>query len=272
MDLYQQRFGGIARLYGQQQLAYFNQCHVAIVGIGGVGSWAAEAIARAGIGNITLIDLDDICVTNTNRQIHALHNSVGQNKVEVMAARLLQINPDCKVNAVLDFVTEKNVHTLLSKDMDYVIEATDSVKAKAAMLYFCKRNKIPVVTVGGAGGQIDPTQITVADLSKTKQDPLAAKLRSFLRRHYDFSVNPKRRFGIECVFSTEQLRYPTPDGEVCYQKNLSDGSVKLDCAGGFGASVNVTASFGFVAASRAINKLADKFRVSSENALDNKND
>lgn len=263
MELYQQRFGGIARLYGQSQLSYFSQCHVTIVGIGGVGTWAAEAIARSGIGEITLIDLDDICITNTNRQIHAVTSTVGQNKVDVMAQRVRDINPDCTVNAVMDFVTDKNVQDHLNQRMSYVIDATDSIKAKAAMIGFCKRNKIPIVTVGGAGGQIDPTQITVSDLSKTIQDPLAAKLRSFLRRHYGFSNNSKRRFGVECVYSTEQLRYPTPDGQVCFQKNLTDGSVKLDCAGGFGASVNVTASFGFVAASRVINKLAQKHQQKS---------
>lgn len=260
MDLYPQRFGGIGRLYGESQLHFFQQCHIAVVGIGGVGSWAAEAIARSGIGRITLIDLDDICVTNTNRQVHAMQNTVGKNKVEVMAERILQINPDCKVYAELDFVTDKNVREKLSPDLDYVIEATDSVKAKAAMIHYCKRNKVPIITVGGAGGQIDPTQITITDLTKTKQDPLAAKLRSFLRRHYDFTNNPKRRFGIECVFSTEQLRYPMPDGQVCHQKSFTDGAVKLDCAGGFGAAVGVTGTFGFVAASRVIYKLAEKYQ------------
>lgn len=255
-DLYQQRFGGIARLYGQEQLAFLQASNVCVVGIGGVGSWTAEALARSGVGHITLIDLDDVCVTNINRQIHALNNTVGQTKIDVMAQRIALINPVCKVNAVMDFVTDKNVTEHIS-GFSYVVDATDSVKAKAAMISHCKRQKIPVITVGGAGGQIDPTQIIVGDLAKTTQDPLAAKLRSFLRRYYNFSQNPKRRFGVECVYSTEQLRYPDADGNVSYQKQMT-GGVKLDCAGGFGAAVTVTASFGFITASRVINKLIEK--------------
>lgn len=257
MSLFEQRFGGISRLYGEQQLSFLQQAHICVAGIGGVGSWTAEALARSGIGKLTLIDLDDICVTNTNRQIHALTNSVGQNKIDVMQQRIKLINPECDVIAVMDFVTEKNVTEHITEQFSYVVDATDSIKAKAAMIAHCKRLKIPVITVGGAGGQVDPTQVTVADLAKTKQDPLAAKLRSFLRRHYNFSQNPKRRFGVECVYSTEQLRYPDADGNVSYQKQIT-GGVKLDCSGGFGAAVTVTATFGFVAASRVINKLLEK--------------
>lgn len=256
MDLYKQRFGGIERLYGEQQLAFLQDAHVCVVGIGGVGSWTAEALARSGIGNLTLIDLDDICITNTNRQIHAMSNTVGQNKVEVMTQRIQLINPECEVNPVMDFVTDKNVASHLT-GFTYVVDATDSVKAKAAMIHHCKRHKIPIITVGGAGGQIDPIQITVGDLAKTTQDPLAAKLRSFLRRHYGFSQNSKRRFGVECVYSTEQLRYPDAQGNVSYAKQMT-GGVKLDCSGGFGAAVTVTATFGLVTASRVINKLIDK--------------
>jgi len=250
-----QRFGGVARLYGEQQTTHIAGLHIAVIGIGGVGSWSAEALARTGVGQITLIDLDDICVTNTNRQIHALNDTVGLVKVAVMAERIGQINPACKVNAIEDFVTPDTVMEHLANNYDGVIEATDSIKAKASIIYYCKRNKLPVVTVGGAGGQVDPTQITCADLAKTIQDPLAAKLRNELRRNYGFSKNPKRRFGIECIYSTEQLRYPQPDGSVCHNKSLNDGSTRLDCASGFGASVMVTASFGMFAAARLINKL-----------------
>ena len=255
---FQQRFGGTQRLYGNQQTTLLSQAHFCVVGIGGVGSWVAEALARTAIGEVTLIDLDDICVTNTNRQIHALQNTVGDAKVDAMAERIKQISPDCKVNCIEDFVTPENVSEYLTAQMHYVIDATDSVNAKAAMIAHCKRNKIPVITIGGAGGQTDPTQIKVADLTKTIQDPLAAKLRSQLRRFYRFSTNPKRRFAVDCVFSTEQLRYPQKDGNVCTTKNLQDGSVKLDCNSGFGAAVTVTATFGFVAVSRAINKYLEK--------------
>ncbi len=249
------RFGGISRLYGEPATDTLQHSHVCVIGIGGVGSWSAEALARSGIGTITLIDLDDVCTTNTNRQIHALTETVGQPKVEVMAQRIRAINPDVRVNTVEDFVTPDNISQHVHSDMDAVIEATDSIRAKAAIIYFCKRNKIPIVTVGGAGGQIDPTQITRGDLAKTIQDPLAAKLRNELRRNYGFSKNPKRRFGVECIYSTEQLRYPQPDGSVCHAKSVMEGGTRLDCAGGFGAVVTVTATFGFFAAASVINRL-----------------
>lgn len=258
MSQFAQRFGGTQRLYGMQETELLRHSHVCVVGIGGVGSWVAEALARSAIGKLTLIDLDDICVTNTNRQIHALQQTIGEAKVDAMRQRILQINPECEVESVEDFVTPDNVATMLSSSMSYVVDATDSVKAKASMIAYCKRHKIPVITIGGAGGQVDPTQVGVADLSKTQQDPLAAKLRYILRKEYHFSNNLKRRFGVECVYSTEQLRYPQPDGSVCHHKNLTQGSVKLDCNTGFGASVAVTATFGFVAAARVINKIIEK--------------
>lgn len=249
-----QRFGGIERLYEAPGLAQLQQAHFTVVGIGGVGTWVAEGFARSGVGKITLIDIDDICITNTNRQAHALHNTIGQAKVDAMALRINQINPDCHVNTIEDFVLPENVATYISTDMDLVIDATDSIPAKAAMIAYCKRNKIKIITIGGAGGQIDPRQVTSGDLAKTTQDPLAAKLRSVLRRDYNFSKNPQRRFAIECIYSTEQLRYPQGDGTVGKQKLSSEGAVKLDCETGFGASVAVTATFGFVAVAQAINK------------------
>ena len=154
---YLQRFGGIARLYGQRALGSFSQAKVCVVGIGGVGSWAAEALARAGINQITLIDMDDICITNTNRQIHAMQGTVGRLKTEVMAERIRAINPDCEVIEVDDFVTADNLGEHIKREFDYVVDAIDSVKAKVALIAFCKRNKIPVIVAGGAGGQMDPT-------------------------------------------------------------------------------------------------------------------
>jgi tRNA A37 threonylcarbamoyladenosine dehydratase len=266
MDQHQvtdQRFGGTQRLYGLSETDVLCRSHVCIVGIGGVGSWVAEGLARTALGHITLIDLDDICVTNTNRQIHALCDTVGQAKVQAMAQRIVQINPACRVSQIEDFVTPDNVAELLNNSYDYVVDATDSIKAKAAMVAHCKRNKIPIITIGGAGGQIDPTQVAVTDLSKTIQDPLAAKLRSELRRFYKFSGNPKRRFGIDCVYSTEQLRYPQSDGSVGAKKTLANGSVKLDCNDGLGAAVAVTATFGFVASARVIQKIISKFNQST---------
>ena len=254
-----QRFGGIERLYGTAGLTAFSQAHVCVVGIGGVGTWVAEGLVRSGIGAITIIDLDDICITNTNRQIHALQNTVGNAKVDAMAERLKLINPDCKINAIEDFVLPENVATHITNIYSYVVDATDSIAAKCAIIAHCKRNKIPVVTIGGAGGQIDPTQVSVTDLTKTIQDPLATKLRNELRRKYHFSKNTKRKFGVDCVFSSEQLRYPQGDGTVSHQKIQHDSGVKLDCETGFGASVAVTATFGFVAVSRVLDKILKKY-------------
>lgn len=262
MSDYQLRFAGIGRLYGAAALTRFANAHVCVVGIGGVGSWAAEALARSGIGTITLIDLDDVCISNINRQLHALSDTIGQDKVAVMAQRIKAINPDCVVHQVEDFVAIDNLRELITADMDYVVDAIDSIKAKVALLAHCKRNKIKIISTGGAGGQTDPTQIQIADLTQTINDPLMAKVRNSLRRDYNYSRNPKRRFGIDCVFSTEQLVYPQPDGSVCQQKTAQvneageASSMRLDCSGGFGAVTVVTASFGFAAVSRVLKKLA----------------
>ncbi|MCL1079344.1 tRNA cyclic N6-threonylcarbamoyladenosine(37) synthase TcdA [Parashewanella spongiae] len=264
-DSYKQRFGGIGRLYGQTALMTFYRSHVVVIGIGGVGTWVAESLARSGIGKITLIDLDDICVTNTNRQIHADATSIGQSKVETMAARILSINPECEVKKIEDFITLDNIAELfISKkhggDIDYVVDCIDAVKQKAALIAHCKRNKLPLVTVGGAGGQTDPTQIQLSDLAKTYQDPLLAKVRNLLRREHNFSKNIQRRFSIDAVFSTEQLVYPQPDGSVCSSKINLDGNMRMDCASGFGAVTMVTGTFGFVAVSRVLKKLTTKSR------------
>ena len=261
MSDYLLRFAGIGRLYGTKALDAFQKAHVCVVGIGGVGSWAAEALARSGIGEITLIDLDDICISNVNRQLHALTDTIGQDKVAVMAQRILAINPDCVVHQVEDFVTQDNLFELMSKDFDYVVDCIDSIKAKVALIAHCKRNKIPLVTIGGAGGQTDPTQIQLADLTQTINDPLLAKVRNNLRRDYNYSRNVKRRFGIDAVYSTEQLSYPKADGGVCQakpemQRPEEGGSMRLDCSGGFGAVTVVTASFGLAAVSRVLKKLA----------------
>lgn len=257
-DDYAFRFGGIERLYGRTALNAFRQAHIAIVGLGGVGSWAAESLARSGIGTLTLIDMDDICVSNTNRQLHALEGQYGQTKTEAMAQRLRAINPQADIRVHFGFLTVKNVAELITGEMSGVVDAIDSVKPKAALIAHCQRHKIPIICAGGAGGQTDPTQIQVADLAKTTQDPLLAKVRNMLRREYGFSRNPKRRFGVEAVYSLEQLTYPAPDGGVCLQKPSTEGPVRLDCATGFGAASPVTASFGFFAASRLLNRIARK--------------
>lgn len=258
MSDYQLRFAGIARLYGARALTAFAQAHVCVVGIGGVGSWAAEALARSGIGQITLIDLDDICISNTNRQLHALSTTIGQDKTHVMAQRLRDINPSIVVHSVEDFVSQDNFFDLMKPEFSYVIDCIDSIKAKTGLIAHCKRNKIPLVAVGGAGGQIDPTQVKLTDLALTTNDPLLAKVRNNLRRDYHYSRNPKRRFGVDVVYSTEQLRYPAADGEACLAKPTDGAAQRLDCASGFGAVTVVTGTFAFVAVSRVLQKLMEK--------------
>ncbi|MGO3345554.1 MAG: tRNA cyclic N6-threonylcarbamoyladenosine(37) synthase TcdA [Marinomonas sp.] len=252
----EQRFGGIRRLYGDAAYHAFSQAHVCVVGIGGVGSWAAEALARSGVGKITLIDMDDICITNINRQIHALDGNIGKAKVDVMAQRITLINPDCDISVIEDFVTPENLSELLAEQFDYIIDCVDSIKPKAALVAWCKRNNRRVITIGGAGGQTDPTKIQTGDLAKTVGDPLAANLRNFLRRYYNFSRNVKRRFDIECVYSIEQLNYPQGDGTVSKQRLKGGTDTKMGCDTGFGASTAVTATFGFVAVSKVLEKLA----------------
>lgn len=256
---YDQRFGAIRRLYGDRAYALLLQLHICVVGLGGVGSWAAEALARSGIGRITLIDYDTVALSNTNRQLPAMSDTVGRKKIDVMAERIAQINPQCDCRAVDDFVTSDNLATHFDSvhAYDYVIDAIDSIKFKAEMIYYCKRNKIPIITTGGAGGLTDPTLIHIKDLSRTYNDALAAKVRAALRDRHNFPRNPQRYFGVECVFSSQQPVYPKPDGTVSHEKPGIHG-VHLDCRFGYGSISFVTAAFGFTAAGRVINKTLKK--------------
>lgn len=245
---FERRFGGIGRLYGVDALEKFRRAHVCVIGIGGVGSWAAEALARSAIGRITLIDLDHIAESNTNRQIHALGEEYGKSKVQAMAERIRAINPLCEVIVFEEFVAEDSLDFLMGQGYDYVLDAIDQTRVKAAIINWCKLNKVNLVTTGSAGGQIDPSRIRVDDLARTIQDPLASRLRSLLRKKYCFTRDVKKKFGVECVFSDEPLRYPSSD-KVC---DADQGGVTgLNCSG-FGSSVCVTATFGLVAASRVL--------------------
>ncbi len=253
------RFSALSRLYGPDIVERLQSVKVCIVGIGGVGSWAAEVLARSGVGKLVLIDNDDIARSNINRQIHALSNTLGRAKVDVMAERIHQIHPQCQCDPVDDLLVSNNLSRYLQADLDYVIDAIDSVRFKADMIYFCKRNKIPVISTGGAGGILNPTAIQVADLSRTWNDPLAAKVRSRLRSQYGWTKNPRRRFGVECVFSIEQPLYPQIDGSIGNKKPGIKGA-SLDCEMGYGSASFVTASFGMIAASRVINRLVSRWQ------------
>ena len=247
------RFAALSRVYGNKVAEQLPHLRICIVGIGGVGSWAAEALARSGVGKLVLIDADDVTAGNTNRQIHAMTDDFGKPKVSVMEQRIGQINPLCEVQAIDDMLVESNLQKYIDADYDYVIDAIDSIRFKAALIHYCKRHKIKIITTGGAGGRIDPGAVSTADLSLTWNDALAAKVRSRLRADYGFSKNPQRRFGIECVYSSEQPVYPDRSGEVSRAKPGVAGAT-LDCDTGYGSTVAVTATFGMIAAARALNK------------------
>jgi len=250
------RFGGTRRLYGECALERFREAHVCVIGIGGVGSWAAEALARTAVGHLTLIDLDHVAESNINRQLHALTDTLGMAKVQVMAARIRQINPDCRLTLIEDFLTLDNYTNLLHTDYDHVIDCIDGFRIKAALIAHCRRRRIRIITVGGAGGQTDPTRVRVSDLSRTEHDALFSKTRKLLRQDYGFPKNLKRRFDVPCVYSDEQPLFPDGDGSVCHDKPHGAGIGRLNCAGGLGSSMAVTATFGLVAAAHALKKLA----------------
>lgn len=263
MSDYDIRFAGLRRLYGDAGYGELRELHLCVVGVGGVGSWAVEALARSGVGRLTLIDYDRVCASNVNRQSHALTSQFGRKKIEVLAERAREINPGIRCDTIDDFLTDRNHRELLERGYDCVIDAIDSISFKAVMIYTCRRNKIPIITTGGAGGRRDPTRIRIVDLSRTYNDALAAKVRKRLRDHYHFPRNPKRYFGVECVFSDEQPVYPKEDGSVCPEKPGIHG-VHLDCSMGYGAAAAVTATFGLVAAQRALDKaLARRLRQAS---------
>lgn len=255
---FDRRFGGIARLYGEAALARFRDAHVCVIGVGGVGSWIVEALARSAIGRLTMIDLDNVAESNINRQIHALTDTLGKAKVTALAERVAQINPYCRVTEVEDFIAEDNLAQMITPGrFDYVIDAIDNVRAKTALIAYCRVNKIRLITIGGAGGQTDPTKIEIRDLCRTEQEPLLAKVRKRLRAQYGFPRGTKNKFGIDAVFSTEPLRFPE-SAEACELDDNDDGKAGvtgLNCAG-FGSSMVVTASFGLTAASHVLRRLA----------------
>lgn len=260
------RFGGVERLYGKKALSHFKDAHIVIIGIGGVGSWAVEALARNAVGKLTLIDMDVVAESNINRQLPAMTSTLGKNKIDVMADRIYEINPDCDITLIDDFITQDNLTSLLNDainhNIDFVIDCIDSSRVKAALIAWCKRRKTKIITLGGAGGQTDPSLITVSDLSKTKHDPLLSKTRKLLRQDFGFSSNSKRRFAIPCVYSSEQLKYVTIGGDIINHKppsdETNDSTNNLSCAGGIGSSVMVTASFAFIAVSYVLEKISKK--------------
>lgn len=240
------RFGGIARLYGEQGLQKFQSASVCVIGIGGVGSWAAEALARSAVGKLTLIDLDHVAESNMNRQLPALEANLGQAKIRVMSERIRQINPGCNVLQIDDFLTLDNLHDYIREDMQLVLDCIDSYRVKAALIHHCRELGIELIVMGGAGGQKDPANIRCSDLSRTEQDPLLAKTRRLLRQEYGFPRDPRRKFNVPAVWS------PEPVAQASQCAGQQDRS--LNCAG-FGSSMPVTATFGMIGAAEALRRI-----------------
>jgi len=256
---HQRRFGGLIRLYGSQGAYQIYNAHIVIVGIGGVGSWSAEALARCGVGRITLIDMDHVSESNINRQIHSLGSTLGKAKIEAMRERIIDINPDCKIHLIDDFVTSENWMALLTNIQSFapvmgVIDACDQVAAKTTMAAWALTQKnLPFITVGAAGGKQQAELVQINDLSQTTHDPLLSKMRYNLRRQHGASRQSK--LGLTCVYSQEPVQSPIQNfnASVCGVASSSDGS--LNCHG-FGSSVSVTATFGLCASGWIIRSLA----------------
>lgn len=260
------RFGGIGRLYGEASLKRLAQAHVVVIGLGGVGSWVVESLVRTGVGRLTLVDFDDICITNTNRQIHALTNSVGKMKTVALKERAESINPNVKIDLIEEAYTRETEDRIFFQSYDVLVDAIDQGHKKLFLAQACLQRKISQVIVGSAGGRQDPTQIKASDLADSYEDPLLAILRKDLRQQAGF---PRRGpMGIQTVFSAEKPMYPvtekcvTEGGELAVQSvaglvTTKPASFKkpLDCATGFGTVSHVTGTFGFMASHLAVQYL-----------------
>jgi tRNA A37 threonylcarbamoyladenosine dehydratase len=248
-EVTQRRFGGLERLYGVEGARRIRASHVVVVGIGGVGSWSAEALARSGVARITLVDLDHVSESNINRQIHALSTTVGQAKVEAMRDRIALINPECDVRCIDEFVEPGNWPQLLGNDpVDAVIDACDQIKAKTAMAVWARATGQAFISVGAAGGKRQAHKVDIDDLAATTHDPLLSQLRYQLRKHHG-APREGRKIGVACVFSCEAVAQPDASCDI------ADGDGSLNCHG-YGSVVAVTATFGQCAAGWVIDRLA----------------
>jgi len=253
---YLQRFGGLGRLYGAGALPRLHAAQVCIVGVGGVGSWVVEALARSGVGALTLIDLDDVCITNVNRQLPALDGNIGRPKVAVLLERVRAINPACRITTLSEYFTAKSAEKLLTERFEWVVDAIDGMSNKALLIAECVRRGQPVLTVGGAGGRRDATRIRVGDLGESQGDELMRQVRKKLRRDHGFAQGEGNIYGVPCVYSNEKPLYPWADG-TCSVAKEPGSNLKLDCASGFGSAVSVTGTFGFVAAGEVVRRIAE---------------
>jgi tRNA threonylcarbamoyladenosine dehydratase len=256
VDDYLDRFGGLGRLFGRDALERLRSAHACVVGVGGVGSWTVEGLARSGVGEITLIDLDDVCVTNVNRQLPALDGQIGRPKIAVLAERIRLINPSCTVNEAAEFFTESSAERLLSPSYDVVVDAIDALGNKARLIAGCVGRKLNCVTVGGAGGRKDPTQIRAGDLGESMSDELLRLVRKKLRRDHGFARGEGNRYGVRSIYSRESPVFPWADGS-CQSEPEPGSNLRLDCESGFGTAVFVTAAFGLAAAGEAVRLIAE---------------
>ncbi len=262
---YHQRFGGIARLYGNAGLDRLRTAHVCIIGVGGVGSWIVEALARSGIGALTLIDMDDVCITNINRQLPALDDTLGLPKVRVLAERVGLINPECRVNQVLEFITPGNVERHMAAGFTYVIDAVDRMSIKTAIIAACHAKNMPMITLGSAGGRRDPTQIRVTDLGLSGNDLLLQQVRRKLRKDHGWAKSDDGRaqlMGVPCVFTKEHPIFPWADGSCSMKPEPgADTGLSLDCAAGFGAATHVTGAFAFAAVGEVLRGIVERAAI-----------
>jgi tRNA A37 threonylcarbamoyladenosine dehydratase len=260
---YFDRFSGLGRLYGRPALDRLRRARVAVIGIGGVGTWAAEALARSGIGHLALIDLDEVCVTNVNRQIHALDGQIGRPKVGAMADRVRLISPGCEATPITQYFTEATAAELLSPGYDVVIDAIDNVKHKSLLIAECVKRSVPLIVSGGGGGKRDPTTLSVADLARATNDRLLKRVRKVLRRDHGFPDEPsKLDFGVTAVFCDEKAVYPWVDGTVCAEPEPGS-ELRLNCESGFGTAAFVTGAIGFAGAAEAVKCILVKSPASS---------
>ena len=252
-DYYNYRFSGIGRLYGEKAQQKIKGSHILVVGLGGVGSWVVEALARTGVGQLTLVDFDDICVSNFNRQIHALDSSVGQLKSHVLGERIQQINKECEVHIIGDPYNRENEAKVFCRDYDYAIDAIDISLLKEHFILACRERKIPMTVVGSTGGRKDPSKIRVDDLARTKEDTMLHIIRKNLRQQHSFPRG-KDKFKIPTVYSIEKPLYPTSNGGTSLEKP-EDFLKPLDCQTGMGAATFLTGAVAFYAASTAIESI-----------------
>ena len=254
MDSYSSRFGGVGRLVSAAGLERLRRSRVCVVGLGGVGSWVVEGLARSGVGELALVDLDDVCISNVSRQLHALTGEFGKPKAEVMRQRVERINPQCTVHAHQSFFLRSTCEHLLSSPYDFVVDAIDDSDMKSLLIGQCRRRGIPVITSGASAGRQDPTAIEVDDLAFSSHDRLLMVVRKKLRREFGFPRGDQP-FGVECVVSREPMTYARPDGTVCNTKETGT-ELRQDCASGLGAASFVTGVFGLVMVSRVVRHLA----------------